>query len=658
MTLSRRLTLLVVLMLLLALLGSLVIHSLGARDVLQQQLQVRNRDAAGALALALSQQRGDLAAMQTVAAAQFDLGHYRRITVRSTTGRALLDLQQSLEAAAAPAWFRHALPLEAEPGQALVSAGWTPLGDVQVQAQTGWAQDALWDALKQTALWLLALALVTAVTVVVMVRRWLRPLKQTVLQAEALAQGRFFEASEPRLPDLRGLTRSMNALVRRLREVFAAQAEQVALLQRQAQQDEVTGLPVRAHFIGQLQHRLAEPGGPGVGLILVRVLRLEALNPRLGHDVTDQLLRTVADVLLTYVDRVPGTFAGRLNGPDFALCLPVSGVADETAASLRTALVASQALRSAGAEAAVGAVDGLRDVGPGAALAMADAALAHAEAGAEAAVAAPHPNAAGSSAAPAAAMQTGVAAANAAAVVVGAADRAGARAWRQQIATALAEERTHLAEFRVVDRNGRLIHLECPLRVQLHAGGDYQAAARWLALAHRSRLLPQVDLAALALALKACAVDGQARSVHAALGSLAEPGYIAEVTRRLQAAPAAARCLSIECVEGLRPGAFAPLAAAAAAWRPLGVRLGVEHAGAAPQQLPALHDVGIDFVKVDARHLRGVAADAAVRGYARSLVALIHGLSLQALAEGIDDAADLQVLWGLGFDGATGPAVG
>jgi EAL domain-containing protein (putative c-di-GMP-specific phosphodiesterase class I) len=139
---------------------------------------------------------------------------------------------------------------------------------------------------------------------------------------------------------------------------------------------------------------------------------------------------------------------------------------------------------------------------------------------------------------------------------------------------------------------------------------------------------------------------------------LSSPGFVEEVARRLGAAPEAARHLSIECVEGLRPAdAGAPLAAAAAAWRRHGVRVGVEHAGASPQQLPALQATGIDYVKVDARHLRGVADDSAVHGYAQSLVALIHGLGLTALAEGIDDERDLATLWALGFDGATGPAV-
>lgn len=489
-----------------------------------------------------------------------------------------------------------------------------------------------------TAAWLAVLALVAAALLAAWaLGPWQRSLQATVAQARALEQGRFIEAEEPRMPELRALTRSMNAMVRRMRELFNAQAEQVAQLQRQAQVDTVTGLPLRAHFLGQLQQRLVEPGGPGAALILLRVLRLEGLNSRRGHEDTDRLLGAIAGVLLTYVERVPGAFAGRLNGSDFALCLPVAGVARETTESLYETLASSPALRTAGVEMVIGAADGLRDTQGSAALAGADAALARAEAAHEA----------GEPGAGFAVEQQGE----------GVAGTVGARAWRDQISAALAEGRTRLAEFALVGRDGRLIHLECPLRVQFSPGGDYQAAERWIALARRSRLMPRVDLAAVALALKAIALDGRPRGVHAALASLGEPGFVAELTQCLRAAPEAAQRLSIDCMEGLRRTDRAPLAEAAAAWKPFGVRLGVEHAGASPHELPALQAAAVDYVKVDARHLRGVATDEAVRGYAQSLVTLIHGLGMQALAEGIADAQDLAVLWELGFDGATGPAV-
>jgi EAL domain-containing protein (putative c-di-GMP-specific phosphodiesterase class I) len=39
-------------------------------------------------------------------------------------------------------------------------------------------------------------------------------------------------------------------------------------------------------------------------------------------------------------------------------------------------------------------------------------------------------------------------------------------------------------------------------------------------------------------------------------------------------------------------------------------------------------------------------------------VRLVQAVGLQVTAEGVRDAADLEALWQLGFDAATGPAVG
>ena len=66
---------------------------------------------------------------------------------------------------------------------------------------------------------------------------------------------------------------------------------------------------------------------------------------------------------------------------------------------------------------------------------------------------------------------------------------------------------------------------------------------------------------------------------------------------------------------------------------------------------------GVQYVKVDARHLQGVATEAALQGYAQSLVTLLHGLGLKVQAAGIADPLDLQQLWKLGFDAASGPAL-
>lgn len=631
MSLSRRVALLMAAMVLLALAASLVVQTWATREALQAELQRRSHEAAQHLALALSAHTADAAQMRALAQAQVHLGAARQVVVFRPDGSLLFEATQEPQAAQSPNWFAHALPLAPAQGRADLLWAGQIVGSLTLEPRITWAQDALWASVRLTATWLIGLALLAAALSAWFLRGWRKPLQDTVAQAQALEQGRFVEAEEPQLPELQLLTRSMNANVRRLREVFAAQAEQVQVLQRQALLDGVTTLPLRGQFTGRLETQQSGVGGPGVALILVRVLDLDAINQRLGHEATDRLLAAVASLLQTYVDSVPGTFAGRLNGADFALCLPASGLATETAESLHAALVAAPALHAGGAHIVVGAVDSRNGMTAGAVLAAADAALALAE------------------------TQNGLAIHNEGHAP---ADLAGSRAWREQISAALAEGRTQLAECAVRGRDGQVIHLECALRVQFSEGGDYQGAERWLALARRSHLLPQVDLAALTMALAATAADGQRRAVHMAPASLATPGFVADVAAMLRDAPAAAQRLAIEWV-GVQALAEANtlLALAAEQWRACGTHLGVELVGAQVQHVTRAAEMGINYIKLETRHLHGAVNEDAMRTYGAGLVSLVHGLGMVVLAQGVDHEEELAALWELGFDGAAGAAL-
>jgi diguanylate cyclase (GGDEF)-like protein len=628
MTLTRRMALFIAGLLLLALGGALVIHTLAARDTLQQQQDMRNRDAAASLALALSQQAGDAAALRAVASAQFDLGHYRHIALVAPDGATLFELQKAAPQPRVPGWFADLLPMAAVDGRALVSAGWREVGTVTVAAHTAWAQESLWQASVQSATLLSALAVLAALLTAWMLRAWHRPLRATVLQAQALAHGRFLEARVPKLPELQELTRSMNTTVRRLRESFASQAQQVAYLQRQAQLDALTGLPLRQQFIEFMDRRLEH--NDGVGLLLVRVTPLELINEVHGHDAADNVLRQVGAVMAKQVNAEPDSFAGRLAGPDLALLLPMGCLAADLAPRLLSAL--REALQPLGVDAqvCVAASDGILATSADSALAAALPGLAQAESLGGLQVA--QPGMAGSALADLA-------------------------AWQVQISAALTEQRSRLGEYPVLDPQGKLIHLECPLRLQLDPHGSFQPAGKWLPLARRSGLSSQVDLAAIGLALKAIAIDMRQRAVNVELASLVSPGFVDSVTTLLQAHPQAAQRLWVEWVETSTHGDWHAAGDATQHWRRYGVRMGIEHAGNAPEQLARLRDLGLDYVKVDARHLRGAATDPRVRAYALSLSGLIRLLGLKVLAEGVDSSEDLATLWELGFDGATGSAL-
>ncbi len=617
--------------LLFALVGSVATHTLVARQSLNAQLQVRNEDGAMMLALALSQQQGDEARLQLVAAAQFDTGHYRRLRLWREDGSLLFERELPERPGAAPSWFAGLLPMNAQPGQAEVSDGWRPVGRLQLWSHADWAADALWAGVLRMAGWLAALGAVAAAVAALAVRAWRRPLDATVAQARALEERRFVIAEEPRVPELRRLTRSMNSLVRRLQSVFEQQAASLEEMRQQAQADAVTGLPQRRHFVAQLEHALRAENQRGAGLLLVRLRHLEAMNRRIGREATDRLLAALAQVMQSYPRHVQGALTGRLNGSDFALFLPAAGLAEESARSLLQALRAALATVDREADLAVGATELVPPCSAAAALSLADGALAQAEsAGAFALCMAP-------------------------AVAAGVPVR-GEGEWQALLAAALRFGRARLMEYEVRNPRGELLHLDCPMHLQLQADGPFEPAARWLAMAVRCRLVDQADLGALDLALQAIAQDGRPRCVNVAAASLGCEGFIAQVRQRLEAAPQAAARLWIDVAEAtaLQPRR---LRDAIAAWRQFGVRVGLEHAGERLRELSRLHALGVDYIKIDGTFVQGVATQPDTRELARGLVTLLRGMQVQVLAEAVRDPADLATLWELGFDGATGPGL-
>ena len=332
MSLIRQIWLLLLATLLLAFAASVSVNVSSARDTLQTQLRLKNSDNATALALVLSQQKGQLDLMELALAAQFDTGFYRRIRFTGADGRPLMLREARALPLQAPAWFAALVPIESEPGVAQVSDGWRALGSLEVVSQSTYAVEELWRSSLASAGALAVVGLLAGLLASLAVGRIRRPLDDTVAQATSLERGEYLTVAEPHVPELKRLTRAMNSMVARLRIVFEGQASQVESLRLQASCDALTGLSNRMHFMAQLRAALQrEDGHAAGGLVLLRVLNLAEVNRTLGRESTDALIAAIAQTLQTYTLRVDGSFVGRLNGSDFALGLPAGGVARETA---------------------------------------------------------------------------------------------------------------------------------------------------------------------------------------------------------------------------------------------------------------------------------------------------------------------------------------
>lgn len=456
-----------------------------------------------------------------------------------------------------------------------------------------------------------------------------QPLQQSLAllrqQVQALEQGRFVVVEDPPAAEALPLARSLNAAVRRLQSAIEeAPGQGAQALRRTARRDAATGLDSRFTFIARLTERLADRGGAQTALLALRLLPVQ---PGLAPD--PRALAAAAEMLHLFSRRVPGAFVGRLCESDLALCLPAHDLVAESAHSLIAAL-------GSGPErlhCVVGCADHLGGVSLGGALAQLDLATAEAEA------------------------------AGVGALVCRTSHREEATpqeegALRRQIVEALRANAMELAAFPVVDAQGGLLHLECPMRLRLSPGQPLAPAQAWLPVAMRYRLTTQIELAGIEMALAASARDGLSRCVHVAAESLSAAGFVSAVRSRLQATPQAAALLWIEIAEVSLERLPPRLRNAGTVWQRCGARVGIEHAGAALLSLVRLSELELDYVKVASDFVRGVAEHAVQRERVQGLVAFVHEMGARVIAEGVDEQADLDALWALGFDGATGRLAG
>lgn len=631
MSLMRQVAALLLAVLLLALMASVAVSASSVRQVLQTQLQLKNEDNAGSLALALSQQHGEESLMTLLVSAQFDTGAYESLRWKRVDGSIAFEKSAAPTQGQAPAWFKAWLPLHVTPGLAQVSDGWRALGTVEVQSQSAFAHETLWQSFLRIGAWLGGVGLVAVLLAALGLRRIREPLDAAVQQANALVQGQFLTIEEARVPELARLTGALNTMVAKVRSMFEAQADQLQVLQQQAYSDTLTGLTVRRQFLAEFQSALARDDGPvRGGFILLRLGALHELNHRLGHQQVDHLIQAIAGAVKAYPDRVRGCLAGRLNGADLALWLPAPDVAEDTSQALAEALRSSLPVGEGGVHLSIAAIDMARTRPMSQWFAEADAVLAKAEQGDGVSLAFHR-------------------------VADDDLPVQGERMWRQQIVECLETGRARLQPFPVMDRQGLLLHWECPLQLQLLPQGEFLPAERWLPLALRSRLSAEADLRAVQLALSAIAEDGQPRCVNLAPASLQEGSFVARLRELVFQAPQSARRLGLELGESAAQMHFDLLHELGRQVRPLGVVLGLEHAGAGLAQVDRLYQAGLDYVKLDAAVVTGIAADASRAAFVRGLVIMLRSLALKVYAEGVDDGMDAQALWDIEVDGITGP---
>ena len=310
MSLFRQLWFAIIASTVIAFAGSFLASMLTARHYLAQQLAIKNNDNAASLALSMSQMEKDPITIELQIAALFDSGQYAVVRLTSPDGKIMIEKTGELEISDVPAWFVRVFPIESLPGQAQVSSGWNQFGTIELISHSQFAYKELWNGALKLLLWFIIGGAIMGVFGMRLLGRIKKPLDAVVDQAKAISDRRFISIEEPSTPELRSVSRAMNAMVERLKTMFAEEATRLEQVRREATLDNLTGLANRSFFLNQLDAALSDDHAAASGsLLMLRLADLAGINKRGGRENADELLRRIGLALQALAAEVPLTVA-------------------------------------------------------------------------------------------------------------------------------------------------------------------------------------------------------------------------------------------------------------------------------------------------------------------------------------------------------------
>lgn len=637
MSLIKQLWFSIILLMLTAFSGSFIISMVSGKNYLATELQNKNIDNANSLALSMSQIEKNPVNIELLVSAQFDAGHYQLVRVSDPLGKIIVERKNEANSTNVPAWFIKLVEIKTIPGYAQVQDGWQQYGTVRVESNPRFAYQDLWRGSQMLLLVSLILSCISGVIGTLILRRILKPLDSIIKQAEALGERRFIRNIEPKTTEFKVLVRAMNGLSERIRKVLEDEAQRLEKLRKDANYDAISKLMNREYFFSRANAYMRNEESFSEGVLVVsRIANLIDIDKAVGHENTDAMLSRLGAALEHLTTDNPNLLVGRLAAKDFAVFSGDNVSAFNFASKVNGALMKAANLSAPAPEIQLTTVSSQikRDDTVSSLYANIQGIIADLVMGrtgalhviGESEIDAHHDN--------------------------------NADEWRKILTHALDAKRVKLAHYPVISTEGKIIHQESPVRLKLNDSDDWVSAGEFISWASRLDLVSRIDFMVLELALDALSnTEGDDIGLNISSSAICNTQFVQQMAALIAQKPEAAKHLWLEVPER---GAFENLPAFREFCniiKPLGCKIGLEHVGAYISQLGELHDLGLDYIKIDVSVISGIDKNIANQTFLRGLCLIAHSIGLMTIAEGVQNSEEIAYLPTLGIDGMTGAAV-
>lgn len=418
------------------------------------------------------------------------------------------------------------------------------------------------------------------------------------------------------------------ALVLNTRDVTERRVLEDELRER-ALHDSLTGLPNRALFLERAQTALDSANGKPLVICFLDLDDFKAVNDTLGHAAGDVLLGVIADRLRSCVR--PQDTVARFGGDEFAVLL------DDT--TLPVALRVVERIREATAvpvsigdrqlvmHTSIGlAATTTENTSPDQLLAEADSAMYAAKARGSHCYDVFEP-----------AMRV--------------ATELRARA-RSELDHALVHEEFRLHYQPIVEINtGAHIGVEALVRWQ-HPERGLLTPVDFIDRAEESGQIAAIGNWVLSTACQAAGLLEIAThmSVNVSARQLQQPDLVDMVSAVLRTSGLTADRLVLEITETATVGDIEGAMTRLTELKELGLQLALDDFGTGYSPLSYLRRFPIDYLKIDRSFVRGITESVADRAIVRGVIDMAHALGLRAIAEGVEEDGQYEVLRSLGCD--------
>jgi diguanylate cyclase (GGDEF)-like protein/PAS domain S-box-containing protein len=418
-----------------------------------------------------------------------------------------------------------------------------------------------------------------------------------------------------------------------VRDVTEREAARRAL-ERVARLDKLTGLANRHAFVESLSAmaRHADESNQPVGIVFVDLDGFKAINDGRGHVVGDAILASAAQRLESCIRGCD--LIARWGGDEFLIACP--GAGSDVALEIAERLVAgfTQPLELEGDEASIGLsvgvacypldADGIDD-----AIARADDAMYYAKRTHRSIVR----------------WDRGL-------------PQAGAQAhtMRAELIEALEQDQLTLWYQGVWDFQSRQVGVEALIRWR-HPTRGLLAPADFIPVAERTRIIHRIGAFVIERALAFAASHAGAGSVAINLSraQLTVPGLFDQVSTALKRHDVEPSRFCLEITEGASVEVPAHAVRDLNRLRGLGVHVAIDDFGTGMSSLSSVRDFPADIIKIDQAFTAQLPDDDVLT---RAVIGLAHELGCWVIAEGVENAAQLEALRRLGCDLAQGYHLG